>query len=58
METPGCSSSELCFGGAVGVASFGGVAANEPDVGVLVMNLDGIAVNDPDVGRIDWFGKG
>jgi hypothetical protein len=36
----------------------GCIEANEPDIGVLVMNLEGIAVNNPDVGRIDWFGKG
>jgi hypothetical protein len=43
---------------ASGVASLGRVEADEPDVGVLVINLDRVAVDDENVGRIDWFGKG
>ena len=57
-ETPGCSSSELCLGGAAGVVDLGGVEAHEPDVGVLVINLDRVGIENPNVGRIDWLGEG
>jgi hypothetical protein len=53
-----CSSSKVGFGLTGGVANFGGVEADEPDVGVLVINLEGIAVDDPDIGGVDGLGKG
>src|SRR6516165_4966076 len=41
-ETPGCSSSELCLGGAAGVASFGRVEADQSNR--LIVNTDAVPV--------------
>jgi hypothetical protein len=32
------------------VVGFGGVKTNEPNVGVLVVNLDRVPINNPDIG--------
>jgi hypothetical protein len=57
-QMPGCSSSKVGFGLAGGVASLGGVEADQADVGLFGMNADSVGVDYQDVGRINRLSKG
>jgi hypothetical protein len=57
-----CASAKLGFGLASCVVNFRRIEANEPDVGLLAVNLDRVAVDNPDIGRVDpfcvdWYGN-
>jgi hypothetical protein len=52
-ESARCLGSKVGFGLAGGAVSFGGVEADESDVGALAVDLDGVAVDNPNIGWVD-----